>query len=150
MKSYEVYKIEETTTNSGKKLKRLVLQGDGDQYPMKNVTIWEDNPLFDTLIVGEKYELNIEVKDSNQPNPHGGFYKNRTVLKPGQVPEAGVEKMRTDTNLMQKLDGIAYSLNRIEEHLGTLPKPKIGNTDMDYPMPEAQESENINPEDIPF
>lgn len=108
MKTYKVFDVEDKKTASGKGLKKLVLQADGDQYPTKNVTMWEDHPLYETIAAGQEHALDVEVKDSSTPNPHGGFYKDRTVLKPGQSGQT------SDTDLSEVL----ASLKRIEDHLG--------------------------------
>ncbi len=78
--NYKVYECEESTTKTGKSLKKLVLQGDGKQYPDKNVTMWSDHPLFNVVAVGQTIDVELDVKDSTVPNPHGGFYKNKTVI----------------------------------------------------------------------
>ncbi len=78
--NYKVYECEESTTKTGKSLKKLVLQGDGKQYPDKNVTMWSDHPLFNVVAVGHTIDVELDIKDSTVPNPHGGFYKNKTVI----------------------------------------------------------------------
>lgn len=93
MKKYKVYECEQKKTSTGKDLKKLVLQGEGDKYPLKNVTMWSNHPLFGEITVGQTVELEIEEKDG-APNPHGGFYKNRTAVVPGatvarQAEQAG-------------------------------------------------------------
>jgi hypothetical protein len=82
--NYKVYELEDKTTASGKALKKLVLQGEGKQYPDKNVTMWSDHPLFDSVAVGQSIDVEIDVKESTTPNPLGGFFKNKTVLKGGE------------------------------------------------------------------
>lgn len=82
MQKVECYKAEVTQTKTGKTLKKLVLQESGAQYPMKNVTLWANHPLYEDIEAGWSGELEIETKDSEVPNPHGGFYKNRTVIDP--------------------------------------------------------------------
>ncbi len=77
---YKVYECEEKLTATGKALKKLVLQGEGKQYPDKNVTMWADHPLFEDTVVGITIDVELDVKDSTAPNPHGGFYKNKTVI----------------------------------------------------------------------
>jgi len=87
MAQYRVYEIEDKTTSTGKALKKLVLQGIGKQYPDKNVTMWADHPLFEEIAAGQTIDVELEIKDG-APNPKGGFYKNKTVLKPGQAMRA--------------------------------------------------------------
>lgn len=84
MKKYKVYECEQKQTSTRKFLKKLVLQGEGDKYPLKNVTMWENHPLFAEIAVGQTVELEIEEKDG-APNPHGGFYKNRTAIAPAHT-----------------------------------------------------------------
>lgn len=79
MARYKVYEVEERMTPNGKALKKLVLQGEGKQYPDKNVTMWANHPLFEETISGSTIDVEIDVQDSKTPNPHGGFYKNKTV-----------------------------------------------------------------------
>lgn len=82
---YKVYEIEEKVTATGKEMKKLVLQGEGKQYPDKGVTMWSDHPLFTTIASGQTIEAEIQVTDSKTPNPHGGFYKNKVLLKESGV-----------------------------------------------------------------
>ena len=85
MAKFKVFDVEHKTTASGIELKKLILQGEGKQYPDKNVTMWSDHPLFDTIAAGQDIEAELEIKDSQTPNPKGGYYKNKTLLKPGQT-----------------------------------------------------------------
>lgn len=52
MSRYKVYESEDRMTPNGKALKKLVLQGEGKQYPDKSVTMWADHPLFEETVVG--------------------------------------------------------------------------------------------------
>lgn len=88
MAKMKIYECEEREMKNGGVMKKLVVQVEGKQYTDKGVTVWSDHPLFATLAAGMEIEGEIEVKDSQTPNPKGGFYKNRTLLKPGQVPAA--------------------------------------------------------------
>ena len=83
---YEVYTVEKKVTTTGKELKKLVLQGKGKSYPDKNVTMWSDHPLFETVASGQRIDVELDVKDSKTPNPHGGFYKNKTVIGKSDKP----------------------------------------------------------------
>lgn len=83
---YEVFKVEDKVSAKGNAYKKLVLQDPESQYPVKNVTMFASHPLFEDIAAGQTVDLEIETKDSDTPNPHGGFYKNRTVLNPGQSP----------------------------------------------------------------
>ncbi len=82
---YKVYEVEDKMTQSGKALKKLVLQGEGKQYPDKNVTLWNNHPLFEEIAPGQTIDVEIDVQDSTTPNPHGGFYKNKTVKQSGDI-----------------------------------------------------------------
>lgn len=157
MKELKVYEAEVKTTKTGKTLKKLVLQEEGKQYPYKNVTIWEDNPLYAQAVSGATLSCEILEKDSQNINPNTGKpYIERSVANPNFKSPAEVQTMRTDTNIMQAIDGLRYSIQRIEEHLGTLPKPTIGNTNVPYPESETSNGDGtlgeaeIKPEDIPF
>jgi hypothetical protein len=107
MARYKVYEVEDRMTAGGKALKKLVLQGEGKQYPDKNVTMWADHPLFEDIAVGQSVELEIEVKDSTTPNPKGGFYKNKTVKK-----EAGMQQR--DSSPAAKDPGMAELKNILQ------------------------------------
>lgn len=87
---FQVYVVEQSYTKSGKSLKRMVLQGEGKQYPDKGVTMWEDHPLFNEVAPGQTIDVELDVKDSDKPNPNapGTFYKNKTVINPNRA--AGV------------------------------------------------------------
>jgi hypothetical protein len=87
MTTYNVYKVEDKMSVKGNAYKKLVLQEPKSQYPLKNVTMFASHPLFEDIAPGQTVELEIETKDSDTPNPHGGFYKNRTVLNPGVSPK---------------------------------------------------------------
>lgn len=131
----KVYEVTDATTRSGKNLKRLVLQQEGSQYPDKNVTMWEDHPLFNSIAPGQEHVLSIKVEDSTTPNPHGGFYKNKTVLKTGEKSSAEVAQMRVNTNQMQVLQAINRKLDLIMD--------KLEVTD------NRQEIEDIRNEEVP-
>ena len=105
--------------------------------------MWSDHPLFGTIAPGQEHQLELDEKDGN-PNPNGGFYKDRTVLKPGQTAQPQVSQMRNDTNTQQKLDAALVMLRRIEDKIGSTPVEKVPGTDIDYPQPEITE------EDSPF
>ena len=62
MTQYKVYELEDKTTATGKTLKKLVLQGEGKQYPDKNVTMWSDHPLFDSVAVEQSIDVELYVK----------------------------------------------------------------------------------------
>lgn len=88
MSEYQIFFTEDRVTPNGKKLKKLTIQGKGKQYPEKNITMWANHPLYATITAGQMLDLEIESKDSDKPNPHGGFYKNKTVLMPNTPPNA--------------------------------------------------------------
>ena len=152
MKTYKVYEAEQKTTTTGKQLKKLVLQGEGMQYPMKNVTIWGDNPLFAQAVAGGTITCDILESDSGNLNPKSGKnYVNRTVANPDNPTpvEPNTNEMGVKSYIDTKMQPIIQSLKRIEDHLGTTPQPTVGNTSMPYPQDEGY-SEDIKPEDIPF
>lgn len=125
---YKVYELEDKVTGGGKALKKLVLQGEGKQYPDKNVTMWSDHPLFSTIAVGQTIEAEIQVTDSKTPNPHGGFYKNKVVLKESNVGSkaapVGASDARTsnvvDFKLLPVVTRLEAALDRLEKVTGFL------------------------------
>lgn len=84
---YKVYEVEDKMTNTGKALKKLTLQGDGKQYPDKNVTMWADHPLFEDIAAGQTVDIELDVQDGAS-NPKGGVYKNKTVKKEVDAPKS--------------------------------------------------------------
>lgn len=125
---YKVYEIEERVTSTGKELKKLVLQGEGKQYPDKGVTMWSDHPLFTTIATGQTIEAEIQVTDSKTPNPHGGFYKNKVLLKESNVgaktsPETGLNARTSnvvDFKLLPVVTRLEAALDRLEKVTGFL------------------------------
>lgn len=140
--NYKVYELEDKTTASGKALKKLVLQGEGKQYPDKNVTMWSDHPLFGTVAVGQSIDVELDVKDSTTPNPNGGFYKNKTVLKGGETfsktpgapdmnrvetkMDAGFNSLRTELQMMKTV--MADILSKVDPAI----KPKAEEFDVPF------------------
>lgn len=147
MKKYKVYEVETKAFGAGKEMKKLVLQGEGDQYPSKGVAMWSDHPLYATIAEGQEHELDIEVKDSTTPNPHGGFYKNRSVLKPGQAPQtpqnSSVTEMAIKTHVSQEIAPVMHALKVIQEKLGIDPQGKP------YPYPSNQNIDTAKSGDVP-
>lgn len=91
MAKLKIYECEEREMRNGGVMKKAVIQVEGRQYPDKNVTIWSDHPLYHDIAAGAEIEGEIEVKDSGRPNPKGGTYKDKTLLKPGQAPRTPKE-----------------------------------------------------------
>lgn len=73
----------------------------------------------------EGMEVEVEVTESNG-------YLNFNLPKKEAVSEMAIK-----TAVDQMLQPIRMSLARIEEHLGTAPKPTIGNTNVPYPTDEG-------------
>ena len=126
-KKFKIYECETREFGEGKVMKKLVIQGEGDKYPMKNVALWDNHPLFSTIEAGQEHELVIEEKDSKTVNPHGGFYKNRQVLNEASPTPQGLEA---------KVEGHEKRISALE---GKKPSDAI-----EYP------EEDVNPEDVPF
>lgn len=153
MKTYKVYEAEARTTTTGKQLKKLVLQGEGMQHPLKNVTIWGDNPLFAQAVPGGTITCDIQESDSGNLNPKSGKnFVNRTVANPNNPApsQPNTNEMGVKSYIDSKMYPIMLSLKRIEDHLGTTPKPTVGNTNIPYPETVEEDYEEIKPEDIPF
>lgn len=139
---YKVYEMEDKVTPNGKTLKKLVLQGTGKQYPDKNVTMWADHPLFEDLVIGQKIDVELDVKESTTPNPHGGFYKNKTVIGPrGAAKPSQTPKMpATDTLESRSMNALTLKvlplLEAIHGRLGLLMKAqgiKVDDAKIEYP-----------------
>lgn len=130
MARFKIYEVEEKVTQTGKKLKKLVVQGEGKQYPDKFVTMWENDPLYTKVVPGAEVEAELEIKDSTTPNPHGGFYKNKT-LKSVQANGGGA--------LAEQVEDLRKRVYALELKLQD-------------PIEKAMDSdeEEIKPSDIPF
>lgn len=147
---YKVYECEERATRNGGTLKKLVLQGEGKSYPDKNVTMWSDHPLYADIAVGQEIDVELEVKDSKTQNPKGGFYKDKTVLKPGVKPVAPpqssdlgprVQNMLT-FEVIPRLDKILAWQDRAEKYLGMEVEKKKG---WDGQMPFEEPADTGSP-----
>lgn len=114
--NYKIYECESKTTASGKELKKLVLQGEGKQYPDKNVTMWSDHPLFATVAVGQTIDVELDIQDSTTPNPLGGFYKNKTVKKSGGSAAPAPDANRVE----RKVDALMTELQMMRGVLGEI------------------------------
>ena len=149
MQEYKVYEVDEKTTQTGKQLKKLVLQKEGDQWPIKNVTMWSDHPDYMNTVSGGTLTCTILEKDSKNINPKNNLpYKERTVGKPGQVnsaPAAQLSEMGIKTHIDRKFDALQADLKIIADHLGVEP-PKVTS---DKPQ-AVQDAQEITPDDIPF
>lgn len=167
MKTYEIYKIEATTTKSGKNVKRLLLQASDEQYPKKNVALWEDHPEYNSVVPGGQITCELIESDSGVPNPlaPGKNYINRSIANPnrGSQPtqqrsqQAGsVSEMAIKTHISQEIAPVKEALREIVRHFNIEPeKAKIPGTDIPYPeTPHSKESDypsdEVDPEDIPF
>lgn len=164
---YYINRAEPKTTQSGKQLKKLELAQEGKQYPIKNVTIWSDHPLFAQAAAGANLEFEIYETDSGVPNPNapGKNYMNKTVANPNKqsVPTqstpqgtqtANVSEMAIKMHVTQEIAPLKEALKAIVAHLGIeAPKPTVGNTSVPYPENEGyddREVPDISEEDIPF
>lgn len=157
METYDVYKVEEQTTKTGKQVKKLVLQKEGAQYPLKNVSMWSDHPQYASVAPGQQLTCEIYESDSGVPNPKapGKNYINRTVSNPnGNTSPAPKAAPTGDVATKADIASLRADLKIIADHLGVEPpKPTVGNTDIPYPEgPEGEPfpDEEIKPEDIPF
>ena len=116
MSKIKVYEVEEKFLEKlQKNIKKCVLQEEGMQYPHKNVTVWNDLDIYDQIVEGYKIPEGYYVKseDSNTPNPHGGFYKNRQLLKgQGTAPTGNLEAR------VKKLEDKVFGAKpEIEKHI---------------------------------
>ena len=153
---FKVYEVDARMTGTGKELKKLVLQGEGKQYPDKNVTMWSDHPLFESITPGQEIEAELKVEDSQTPNPKGGFYKNKTLLKPGQSAPAPLPQGTGDTarlenainlKLIPAITRIEAALDRLQAITGFVagdaPEPKPIKAEWDGQMPNFGEDEDV-------
>lgn len=169
---YDIFKVEDQTTRTGKQLKRLIIQKDGDQYPMKNVTMWNDHPLFNSIQAGQTHNFEIYESDSGVPNPKapGRNYLNRTVSNPNSSQSTqtqakasqnqNITELAIKTHIDRQVAALRHDLKIIADYLGVgAPKPTIGETNIPYPTPEeagidpsmsGEIPDDLDPEDIPF
>lgn len=107
---YKVYEVEEKTTATGKELKKVVLQGEGSQYPDRNVTVWKDHPQYDEFIAGAEVQGSIwKQEQEGTKNPHNGKpYVNKTWSK---LPE---EKQTTIQDVI-RMDLLESRIKKLEE-----------------------------------
>lgn len=165
MQEYYINRAEEKTTSTGKTLKKLELSQEGKQYPLKGVSIWGDHPLYSQAVAGATLQFDIYETDSGVPNPKapGKNYINRSVSNPNQqnaVPTqptaqgtqtANISEMALKTHITQEIAPVKEALRAIVEHLGVeAPKPKVGNTNVDYPEMTEENTGEIKDSDIPF
>ena len=134
MQEYKIYEVDEKTTQSGKTLKKLVLQKEGAQWPIKNVTMWNDHPDWEKAVAGGTLTCDLLEKNSDQINPNSGKpYINRTVAKPGQI--SAPQQMDSG-----KIDRMFYMVGEIYKHV--VPKDE---------KPRAvEEAQELEPGDVPF
>lgn len=141
MQEYKVYECEEKTTQSGKTLKKLVLQREGAQWPIKNVTMWDDHPEYKDTQAGGILTCDLIEKDSDTINPNSGKpYINRTVAKPGQVsPQQQIQQLDSG-----KIDRMFYMIGEIYKHV--VPKDEKPES-----VQKAEEAgEALTEADVPF
>lgn len=134
MQTYKIFEVEEKTTQSGKQLKKLVLQREGAQYPIKNVTIWGDHPLYDQAVPGGELSCEINETDSGTPNPNapGKNYINRTVDNSGMSKGPDTDLMALKTQMDQWGQAIMNDLKVLREKLG------VDSQGKDYPYPSKE------------
>lgn len=146
MAKYKVYECEAKVTGNGKELKKLVLQGEGKQYPDKNVTMWPNHPLYAEVAAGQTIDVEIDIQDSKTPNPKGGFYKNKTVINqtgaqqanmsnpnPTSYPQVGSDKIE------QVLNYLAALRVDVTKILGIIEAQRKANDMLDTPEDDFQE-----------
>lgn len=154
MKSYKIYEVDDKISAKGNAYKKLVLQEPGAQYPLKNVTMFVSHPLFEDIAVGQTVELDVEVKDSPTPNPKGGFYKNRTVLSPGQTHQKPDQSPALNNPATAELKNILMFkviplLQGLSKDVAIMTEKMKMNPP--YPdMDETNDSGGITENDVPF
>jgi hypothetical protein len=138
MAKWKIYEVEVKTTATGKELKKCVIQGEGKQYPDKNVTVWKnEDGFYEKVVAGTELEADLVVKDSTTPNPHapGTFYKNKTLFP---------AKQQTLANPSGLEDRVAILEGRLDYLVGVLEQKGI--------LAQVQErvKDDISPDDVPF
>ena len=117
---YKIYDLtvrEFEKEGESKEMKSLVLQGEGSQYPTKNVALWSDHPDYEKAKVGETFEWELKETESKTQNPHGGFYKNRSVINPSETNETKEVPKSDLGERVKKLEEAVFggNMNPIEE-----------------------------------
>jgi len=80
----KVYEVEERFIEKlNKNVKKLVIQKEGLQYPFRNVSAWQDLPIYNELVAGYQIPDGYDIfeKDGKNINPKSGKpYKERTLV----------------------------------------------------------------------
>ncbi len=158
---YKVYEVDEKMTRTGKAMKKLVLQGEGKQYLDKNVTMWADHPLFEDTVPGETIDVDLDIRDSATPNPKGGFYKDKTVLKPGFAPKAAEkapQHTQPDSQDSRIMNALTLKVIPLLENIRKDQMAILEEMKLHTPYPEMNETndahsfdeEKITKSDVPF
>ena len=88
-----------------KNIKKCVIKEEGKEYPHQRVTVWTELPIYDAVRDGydvpEGYY--VEVVDSKDKNPRGGFYKNRTLKEGNPQAEQSGDKLTYLTSLVKDI-----------------------------------------------
>ena len=126
------------------------------------MTMWSDHPLFEIVATGQSIDLDLEIKDSTTPNPKGGFYKNKTVLKPGMSAQAKVPQQVAPASESRIMNALTLKVipmleNIRKDQMAILekmkmqaPYPEMNETNDAHDFDEEMPKTDITPEDSPF
>ena len=133
---------------------KLELSQEGKQYPIKNVTLWNDHPRYNEFVAGKELEFELYEKDSANINPNtNAHYKDRSVSK-FDTPQqsAPTSDMGVKTHIDRSTAAIMAQLKVIQDGLN-IPNPpeKIAGTSVNYPESATSNgSGEITENDVPF
>jgi hypothetical protein len=135
---------------------KLELSQEGKNYPIKNVTLWNDHPRYAEFAAGKELDFEIYEKDSGNPNPNkpGSNYIDRSVSKydtPQKKDNAPVTEMAIKTHVSQEIAPVKEALRAIIDHLGIeKPVENVPGTSVPYPTEMHGDSSTSVEDSTPF
>lgn len=151
MATLKIYEVEEKgiqTKKGPQTIKKCVIQEEGKNFPVKNVTVWASYPEYQGVQAGATFTHSyIKVTpQTGSMNPKSGKPYNNYTLEYG-AEEGGQQKLGND-QIGIKLDRIESKIDRMESkidlQLNDKGLDKISKKKDDYPEDE------IDPDLIPF
>jgi len=146
----EILKAEEKATQTGKKLKKCMMEVEGRDFPYKNVTVWEDCPIYEDIkpghVINEGYHINVQPQkakdDGSHINPHNNKpYNNYTLYQGEKQNQPTLGSSALEGRVKKVEDDIKQIVEVLKEHKIT---PKTEEKKDDY------QDDEISPEDVPF
>ena len=134
---------------------KLELSQEGKQYPIKNVTLWNDHPRYAEFVAGIELDFEIYEKPGTNINPKTNQpYMDRSVSKydtPQKKDNAPITEMAIKTHISQEIAPVKEALRAIIDHLGIeKPVENIPGTSVPYPVEAHSESTPVTEGDSPF